>query len=112
TAGAVDEETLTSVSRDPDAQVRRHAMRAAASPTSPATVIAAGLVDESPIVRLEALRSLGARGDLDARCAAAVSGINDRVPSVALAAIDQLAGCGSSEPAVSALAHELDDPSS
>ena len=109
TAAAVDVETLKAVTRDPDAQVRRHAMRAAASPGASIATITAGLVDESPIVRIDALRSLRVRGDTDASCAAAASAANDGVPSVALTAIDSLADCGTSEAAVSALLHEVND---
>ena len=112
TAGAVDADTLKAVTRDPDAQVRRHAMRAAANPATSIETITAGLVDESPIVRIDALRSLRARGDTDASCAAAASAATDGVPSVALNAIDLLGGCGSSEAAVSALLHEVNDRSS
>ncbi len=87
-------------------------MRAAANPATSIETITAGLVDESPIVRIDALRSLRARGDTDASCAAAASAATDGVPSVALNAIDLLGGCGSSEAAVSALLHEVNDRSS
>jgi len=112
TASAVDGETLKAVTRDPDAQVRRHAMRAAANSAASIETITAGLVDESPIVRIEALRSLRARGDTDASCTAATSAATDGVPAVALTAIDLLAGCETSEAAVSALSHEVNDRSS
>ncbi len=124
TAGVVDDELITDASRDPDAQVRRLAMRAAAvRGRSAATdaVIAAALGnplsppasdpsagDESPIVRVEALRALKARGG-DEACPASVLRALDREPTVALLAIDQLAACGSSPVALAVLEHIVED---
>lgn len=114
-AGAVDPPTLDRATRDPDAQVRRIAMRAAAPDAAAAltsddvrAALAAGRGDESPSVRLEALRTLRARGDPDA-CAAALAAAADRDAHVALFALDQLAPCGGSTDAVAALDRELTD---
>ena len=98
TAALVDPETLGAAAHDPDAQVRRAAMRAAANaaPQSAAadlhSILNAGRADDSPIVRLEALRSLRARAD-EASCAAALAGTGDRDMQVTLFAIDQLGAC-------------------
>ena len=114
-AAAVDVNVLGAAAHDPDAQVRRIAMRAAAPPagaTIPAdeahAVLAAGRADDSPWVRLEALRSLRARNDADA-CAAALAAAGDRDVHVALLAVDQLGACGSTPDAVSMLEHAVTD---
>jgi cyclophilin family peptidyl-prolyl cis-trans isomerase/HEAT repeat protein len=117
TAALVDPATLGAAAHDPDAQVRREAMRAAAAaaPQSAAadlhTILNAGRADDSPIVRLEALRSLRARAD-DESCAAALAAIGDRDVAVALVAIDQLGACASSPDAVAALERTVGDLSS
>jgi cyclophilin family peptidyl-prolyl cis-trans isomerase len=108
TATAVDVDTLGATARDPDSQVRREAMHAAAAaaPLVPAdaihSVLNAGRADDSPITRLEALRSLRARKDSES-CAASLAAISDRDPHVALFAIDQLNACGAMPEAVDAL---------
>ena len=65
-AAAVDDAVLSAAAQDPDAQVRRLAMRATApaagaastvTPDAAEAVLAAGARDGSPAVRLEALRS-------------------------------------------------------
>src|SRR5262249_58309825 len=95
-AAAVDPAVVAAASHDPDVQVRRMAMRAAAAaaegalgPDEVHTVLSLGRVDDSPVVRLEALRSLRARNDPDS-CAAAHAAAADRDPHVALAALDHL----------------------
>src|SRR6185503_9931176 len=100
TAAAVDVNVLGVASHDADAQVRRIAMRAAAPPASTTValheahaVLAVGRVDDSPSVRLEALRSLRARDAADS-CEAALAAADDRDVHVALFAIDQLSACG------------------
>jgi len=101
-------ETLGAAAHDPDAQVRRLALRAAAAaaPQVPDAdlhrVLTAGRVDDSPIARLEALRSLRARNDAEA-CAAALIATGDRDTHVSLFALDQLGACGSAPDAVAAL---------
>ena len=114
-AAAVDVNVLGAASHDADAQVRRIAMRAAAplastiiTPDEAHAVLAVGRVDDSPAVRLEALRSLRARNDGDS-CAAALAAAGDRDVHVALLAIDQLGACGSSVDARSALEHAVTD---
>ncbi len=114
TASAVDGEALRAASHDPDAQVRRLAMRAAAAgdggvtPDEARAVLAAGRGDDSSVVRLEALRSLRARGDADA-CAAALPAAGDRDVHVALLALDQLGACGQTPDAVDALERTVND---
>lgn len=113
-ADAVNEPVLTSAARDPDAQVRRLAMRAAADGGETAgaadadAVLAGGLADESPMVRFEALRALHERGG-DGACAASLAAASDRDPHVALLALDQLSACGSSPDAVSLLERTATD---
>ena len=107
TANGVDSATLTAAAHDPDAQVRRIAMRAAAAPNHPQTaadgaVLSAGLDDAAAMVRLEALRG-------NRSCDRAMAAAADRDVHVALAALDQLARCGSSADAVSLLEHAVDD---
>jgi cyclophilin family peptidyl-prolyl cis-trans isomerase len=116
-AAAVDDAVLSAVAHDPDAQVRRLAMRATApaggaasavTPDAAQTVLAAGMRDDSPAVRLEALRSRRARGDPDA-CAAALTAVADRDTHVALLALDQLGACGTEADAVAALERSVTD---
>jgi cyclophilin family peptidyl-prolyl cis-trans isomerase/HEAT repeat protein len=123
TVGAVDGPVLAAAVHDPDGQVRRIAMRAAAPQAGadrraaehPAVsadeghmALAVGLTDESPAVRLEALRALRARADVGA-CSAATSALSDRDTHVALFALDLLAPCSESPDAVAALAHVVED---
>jgi cyclophilin family peptidyl-prolyl cis-trans isomerase len=111
TAAAVDDPLVAAASHDPDAQMRRLAMRAAAlhADSEPAAkAVAAGLADDSPIVRLEALRALRTRKSANL-CAASHIWSADRDLHVALTAIDQLAGCGSSADAVAALEAAVND---
>ena len=109
-APGLDEATIVRASLDPDAQVRRLAIRAASAPGRAPSDAAAGLVkkglsDPSPIVRLDALRaSRGAEG-----CAAAIDATRDADPHVALLALDQLAPCGASPQAVTALEATVND---
>jgi cyclophilin family peptidyl-prolyl cis-trans isomerase/HEAT repeat protein len=114
TANAVDAETLVAATHDPDSQVRRLAVvaAAAAAPQVPASdlhsVLTAALTDDSPIVRLDALRSLRARHDADS-CAAALAASGDRDMHVTLFAFDLLGGCGSAPDAVAALERTVRD---
>jgi len=120
TVAKVDVETLGAAAHDPDAQVRRLAMRAAAAaapdvaPADLHSVLTAGRADEAPMARLEALRSLGGRHDAD-ECAAALAATGDRDMQVTLFALDQLSACGSAPDAVAALertVHDLSDAGS
>jgi cyclophilin family peptidyl-prolyl cis-trans isomerase len=106
-ANGVDSATLSSAAHDPDAQVRRIAMRAAAAPNHPQTsadgsVLSAGLDDSAAMVRLEALRG-------NKSCDRTIAAAADRDVHVALAALDQLARCGESADAVALLDHAVDD---
>jgi len=67
-----------------------------------------GLSDDSPIVRIEALRALRTRKSANL-CQLAHIWTADRDTHVALTAIDQLAACDSSADAVSALEAMLND---
>jgi cyclophilin family peptidyl-prolyl cis-trans isomerase len=103
TAGAADEGVVAAAARDADAQVRRNAMRAA-----PAAILVAGADDDSPIVRIEALRQLAVR-KADQACDIAARHAADRETSVALTALDQLARCGEVPAALAALDHAVTD---
>ncbi|HMJ86517.1 MAG TPA: hypothetical protein VK504_25240, partial [Vicinamibacterales bacterium] len=115
TTGGIGEETLLTVAGDQDPQVRRLAMRAAVTPTRPPSsaedeLLARGLGDASPIVRLEALRSEGIRHtDTAGVCPFAVVAATDADTHVALYALDLLSRCASSPDAVALLGHEVDD---
>jgi cyclophilin family peptidyl-prolyl cis-trans isomerase len=88
---------------DKDAQVRRIALRAA-----PADAIVAAVRDESPMVRLEALRQLKAK-NLPVLCERSIEAASDRDAQVALVAIDQLSACGSVPEAVAILDRAVTD---
>ena len=105
-AAPSDAAAMTAAARDPDAQVRRLAIRAAASAESfpgAAEVLAGAARDDSPIVRLEAVRGL-ARLHTAAACADVLAETKDPAMPVVLTAIDGLAACGASEDAVAELA--------
>ena len=114
TANAVDVDTLGTAAHDPDAQVRRLAMRAAAASAPQVSaadlhsVLSAGRMDDSPMARLEALRSLRARNGGDS-CAAALAATGDRDMHVTLFALDQLGACGSAPDALAALERTVND---
>jgi cyclophilin family peptidyl-prolyl cis-trans isomerase/HEAT repeat protein len=106
TAHAVDEATLIFALKDPDPQVRRNGIRAAAGAAAQtdagAAALRAGLLDASPLVRVEAVRTIR-------DCGAARSAADDKDLRVALVALDQLARCGDSSDAVALLERALDD---
>jgi cyclophilin family peptidyl-prolyl cis-trans isomerase/HEAT repeat protein len=114
TVAAVDVETLGTAAHDPDAQMRRLAMRAAAAAAPQVaaaelhSVLTMGRADDSPMARLEALRSLRARKDPDS-CAAALAAAADRDMHVTLFALDQLGACGADADAVAALERTVND---
>ena len=114
-SGGIGDETLLTVAGDQDAQVRRLAMRAAVTPPRPPSpaedeLLARGLGDPSPVVRLEALRSEGLRhADTAGVCPFAIVAATDPDTHVALYAFDLLSRCGSSPDAVALLVHEVDD---
>lgn len=103
TMSAADAELVASAVQDADAQVRRLAMRAAAP-----TILASHLDDESPIVRIEALRLLTQK-KAEQACDAAARMTADSETAVALVALDQLAGCGASSDAVALLERAVTD---
>jgi len=118
TAAAVDVNVLGAAAHDPDTQVRRIAMRAALAQAAPGigapeahAVLVAGRADDSPSVRIEALRGLRARNDADA-CVAAVEASADRDIGVALVALDLLAACRADADAVAVLERSVTDLSS
>jgi cyclophilin family peptidyl-prolyl cis-trans isomerase len=118
-ADAVDDKLVRVVMHDPDAQVRRLAMRALVpiSVTEGTTTISAAAAhevllvaaaDPSPAVRLEALRVRRARNDADS-CAAALAAVSDRDTHVALLALDQLGACGTAADVLPALERSVSD---
>jgi cyclophilin family peptidyl-prolyl cis-trans isomerase len=120
-AGAVDEALLRVVAHDPDAQVRRLAMRALVpipmtEGTTTATVgadaareaLIVAAADPSPAVRLEALRVRRTRNDADS-CPAALAAVSDRDTHVALLALDQLGACGATADVLPALERSVSD---
>ena len=117
-AAAANEDGLRAATRDPDAQVRRIAMRAAVTgPPSAAgdAAVDAGLDDTSALVRLEALRAVWSSADKpkagasERACAASASAVRDQIANVALTALDQLSACGSWPDAVAILVRTVDD---
>jgi cyclophilin family peptidyl-prolyl cis-trans isomerase len=107
----LDASVLPAAAADPDAQVRRLAMRAASIADLGAAgwdALTHGLADESPMVRLEAVHGIAAR-KRDESCALLVGALKDRDAHVDLAAIDALAHCGGSDDAVAALVRTAND---
>lgn len=107
TADAADLPTLTAASHDPDPQVRRLAVRGATTAAAD-TLVANGLIDASPLVRIEALRTARLRSSTDV-CGPAITASEDEDMKVALVAIDQLAGCGQVDRAVAVLTSHVAD---
>ena len=110
-AGAADDDVTTRAAVDSDAQVRRLAMRAASTSGHAADVLQKGLTDESAMVRLEALRGVGARSGESSNdaCATSLAAAGDRDSHVALLALDELGRCGPTADAVSLLEHMVND---
>ena len=101
-ANAAEDQTFGRASADLDPQVRRLAMRAVSmvggvSEQVAADVLRRGVSDPSPMVRLEATQMLRRRATSVDVCSTAAELVHDPLPAVALAALDQLAGCQSSE---------------
>jgi peptidyl-prolyl cis-trans isomerase B (cyclophilin B) len=107
-ANALDEEMVSVAATDPDAQVRRLAMRAAAISGAGMSNVVNGLLDPAALVRLEALRALRSRG-AEQMCAASLKASSDAEMEVALVAIDQLDACGHTPEAVAALERAVAD---
>jgi cyclophilin family peptidyl-prolyl cis-trans isomerase len=114
-AESVDDGVIRRAAADPDLQVRRLAMRAASIPQlgssdAAADVLRQGLADPAPMVRLEALRGVPGHEVLLNACEAAIGAVRDSDAHVALAGLDRLASCRSTD-AVSVLEHTIDDVS-
>jgi cyclophilin family peptidyl-prolyl cis-trans isomerase len=113
TAGAATPEVRETAWRDADAQVRRLAARAVATTTVPGdrdnALLSGGIIDVSPLVRLEAMKSVAPRLGAVRGCETAVALTIDAEPSVALAAFDLLAACGASPDAVAQLVRTVND---
>jgi cyclophilin family peptidyl-prolyl cis-trans isomerase len=103
---AIDAVTVSAAAADPDAQVRRLAVRAATIDGTDA-VVERALNDPAAIVRIEALRTLRKRNSVD-MCSATLAAASDRDANVALVAIDQLSGCGGDGDTVAYLSHSVD----
>ena len=89
----LDAAGFTNAAADPDPQVRRLAiLGAGAFDTLPerSRLIAAGLKDQSPMVRWEALRVYGQRLQSTTGCAPILQALNDKSTLVVLEAIDLL----------------------
>lgn len=108
-AGPVDPGLLETAAADPDAQVRRLALTAAAAaPTSRLSLTTDGTLDASPMVRIAALRTVSRR-DPPLGCDSALRAVSDSDLSVALVALDLLAACGDSPLAVTYLERTAGD---
>jgi len=103
---AADAVTVSSAASDPDAQVRRLAVRAATMDGTGA-VVERALNDPAAVVRIEALRTLRRRNSADL-CSATLTSSSDADPNVALVAIDQLSACGGDIDAVTYLSQSVD----
>ena len=110
-AGALDEPLVVHAATDPNPQVRRLAMRAAAASGKGTGVLARGLQDSTPMVRLEALKGFSARRD-DGACDTFVAAAADVEAQVALVALDQLAVCSGHAASVKLLESTATDLSS
>jgi cyclophilin family peptidyl-prolyl cis-trans isomerase len=108
-AGGVPEATIDRAAADPDPQVRRLAMIAIAKSGSSAALAVNGVADPAPMVRIEALRALQARGHGDA-CDTSARAVRDTDLAVSLVAIDLLASCGVLPDAVATLERTLNEP--
>ena len=108
TVGAIDDGLVLHAATDPDPQVRRLAMRAAATSGKGTGVLARGLEDAAPMVRLEALRGFASRGD-DGACETFIAATLDVETTIALTAIDQMAVCGKHAAAVALLTAATND---
>lgn len=109
-AGALDEPLVVHAATDPDPQVRRLAMRAAAASGKGTGVLARGLQDSTPMVRLEALKGFSGRRD-DGACDTFVAAAADVEVPIVLAALDQLAVCSGHAASVTLLESTANDRS-
>jgi cyclophilin family peptidyl-prolyl cis-trans isomerase/HEAT repeat protein len=94
-SGKLDAAFLAGAIKDPDSQVRRHAVRGSALlPSGNAgadAILARALEDSAAMVRFEALAACSRR-QRSGSCTEILAAAQDRTPSVALQAIDLLGG--------------------
>ncbi len=107
---AADDQVIAEATNDPDPQVRRLAVRAAALSTGRLSTITDGLLDRAPMVRIEALQALASR-DREAVCSAAIRLAADPDLAVALVAVDTLSVCAATTGAVAYLERRVSDRS-
>lgn len=105
--GGMDAELVERAGADPDAQVRRLAMRAARLRQDKFR-LRLGLSDEAAMVRFEALSQL-TPVDGEYECLSAVAAAQDEDARVALLALDRLTSCGAFPDAVRALERTIND---
>ncbi len=105
--GGIDAELIERAGNDPDAQVRRLAMRAARL-RQDGFRLRLGLSDEAAMVRFEALNQL-TPVDGEYACLSAVAAAQDEDARVALLALDRLTSCGAFPDAVRALERTIND---
>jgi cyclophilin family peptidyl-prolyl cis-trans isomerase len=103
---AADADTVSAAASDPDAQVRRLAVRAATIDGTDA-VVERALNDPAAMVRIEALRTLRRRNPAG-MCSATLAAASDSDANVALVAIDHLSTCGAEADAVAYLSRSVD----
>lgn len=104
-AGALDTNVALAAQDDADAQVRRLALAGSGgfSGQRREIFVLKRLVDDAPLVRVEAIRALRQSGNTP-DCAPIVAATRDPAPHVALAAIDALGGvCSETAPRVATL---------
>ena len=110
-AGEVSDDLAASAASDPDAQVRRLATLAVGTGAGddPGSLLTAALADVSPLVRVEAVRSLATRMESRDACAGLLSALEDGSAHVVLEAVDRLSECppGPALAALEALADGL-----
>jgi len=107
-AGGASEATIDRAAADPDPQVRRLAMQAVVKSARSAALAVNGAADPAPMVRIEALRALYARGHADA-CGASARAVRDSDLAVSLVAIDLMSSCGVLPDAVATLEQIVDE---
>ena len=110
-AGEVGAALAVSAAADPDAQVRRLATLAIGSGAGddPGALLAAAVMDMSPLVRVEAVRSIATRLGPGDACALLLGALEDGNLNVVLEAIDRLSECplGRASTVLEAFADEL-----
>jgi cyclophilin family peptidyl-prolyl cis-trans isomerase len=108
-AGAADEQAIAQASLDLDPQVRRLAVRAAGTSGLNIDRIKKGLSDPAAMVRVEALNAVGPLGPAAACALSLRAASSDADLTVVVAALDQLARCGSVPEAIAFLVRAVND---